>query len=101
MIPPYKTVKDKALEWSIGKQCSEIKELGEWKEYEIFKIKKGKNKGQFEENPNFNKWLKHRFENNWKYVRSLMLKYERKIDQIKFLELELEKLKLEEKVNEK
>ena len=94
-MPPYKTKKVKALEWSLGKQCSEIKARRDWKKYEIFRIKTGENKGEFEKEPDFNKWLKHIFENNWKEVRSLMLKYERTINQIDSLELELEKLKIE------
>ena len=86
MIPSYKTIDQKSSEWFIGKKCLEIKQQGSWKNYEIFKIKRGKNKGEFEKEPKFNKWLKHEFKDDWKIVRSLMLKYEKIINEIKFFE---------------
>ncbi len=82
-------------EWSIGKELSMLKETGGWRTDEIFILKSGKNKGELDKNPKFDKWLKKHCEKkwgDWKDYRSLMLWYEGKIKAKKFHKEELKKL---------
>jgi hypothetical protein len=75
------------LEWSIGKELSMLKEAGEWKKDEIFILKSGKNKGELDKKPKFDKWLKKHCEKKWeewRKYRSLMLWYEGKIKAKKY-----------------
>ena len=47
------------IEWKLGRDLSKVKTLGEWKKDECFIVKTGKNKGNFEKKPKFDKWLKY------------------------------------------
>jgi len=88
-----------------GKRLYEIRENRCWKYDEIFRIKTGKNKGKFEKNPKFDKYLKSfRERSNLSSevfeMKNYLKVYEGHIRQKKYHQEQLEKFIKRESLNE-
>ena len=88
-------VEREKLNFEIGKQLVEFRdEKTFWKKDEIFKIKRGKNKGEFVKKPSFEKYIKAHSEvfSDWEESIKLLKAYDRHQINKKYHSEQLEKL---------